>query len=124
MDIKQFERQARSMRATLMARKHSPGQRLPRELRNLACEVARGGRAAGLSYRAIADAIGVNDQSLCRWLQDNLGRSDGARMVAVRLREAPRTNATPATMTLITPKGLRVEGLAVEQAVAILRALG
>ena len=52
------------------------------------------------------------------------GRSDGARMVAVRLREAPRTNATPATMTLITPKGLRVEGLAVEQAVAILRALG
>ena len=92
-------------------------------------------RAAGESVRAACKAEGVGEKSYRRWVEDArpvpLMRPVEVTAlvpVAPALPAAftlapPRPAAEPALLTLVAPGGYRIEGLAIEAAAALLRAL-
>ena len=91
-------------------------RRYPETLRDAVVRYARGGREEGESVRAIAGRLGVPVPTLSLWLAES--RNGCFRPVRVAGGEGVRT--VPA---LISPEGYRVEGLALADLVAVLRAL-
>jgi transposase-like protein len=92
------------------------GRRYPEELRAVAVAVARSRRDEPLA-RVAAD-LGVSAVSLQRWLE----QEEPARFRPVEV--APESGAETTGPVLITPRGYRVEGLAAEALVSLLRVLG
>jgi hypothetical protein len=67
-----------------------------------------------VSYREIADGVGVKFQTLMSWRFD---RASAPALVPVRVEAM----AAPArTLTLHGPRGVRVEGLSLEDVAALL----
>ncbi len=96
--------------------------RYPSALRQHVTAIARRRRAAGANVPAIAREMGVAPWTLALWL-----RTPSAAVIrAVDVGpEAPRHSALAvAGPVLITPEGIRVEGLDPDTLVAVLRALG
>jgi hypothetical protein len=69
----------------------------------------------------VASALGLPAQSLARWLQQSA--PPGLRPVTVRPDPAPAA-APGASPVLVTPQGLRVEGLDRDTLIVLLRVLG
>jgi len=94
--------------------------RYPAPFRAAAVALARTQLRRGHAVDPVAEALGVTPQTLARWL----------RRAAPRLRPVgvigppPPADPPPSTVVLVTPHGLRVEGLDPEAVVAVLRALG
>lgn len=90
---------------------------------------AEGLRAAGESIRGAAEAVGISEKSLRRWLAQE--SRPAFRPVAISdfptsLALVPRPVATapsPSELSLVAPGGYRIEGLGVESAAALLRLL-
>jgi hypothetical protein len=95
--------------------------RYPAAFRAAAVALIRSRCRRGLSRRRVAQELGLQTQSLTRWLQEPV--RPVLRPVAVRVEPegAGRAGASP---VLITPQGVRVEGLDPEGLIAVLRALG
>lgn len=103
----------------------------PAEREQVVAEVTRL-RGEGQSLRSACHAAGVSDNSFRRW------RADTAPPSAMRAVEVtalvpvapaaqslatPRSASAIETLSLIAPGGYRLEGLGIESAVALLRAL-
>lgn len=101
-----------------------PNLRFPARLRQAIVLYARKHRATGARVHAIARSLGLNPSTLCGWLACE-GRRGGFRRVRVVAPRAatPRAGAVAQAAVLVTPRGYRVEGLAPEHVVALLRAL-
>lgn len=95
----------------------------PEEREHLMSEVDRH-RAQGMSIRAASRAAGVSDKSYRKWKED-AAPSPVIRPVEVTAL-VPVAVHKPGfeTLSLIAPGGYRIEGLGVESAAALLRALG
>ncbi len=87
-------------------------------LRRRAVVIARKRRDDGMAIAAIACELGVRPQALRLWLQTP------ARPRLRRVAVATAPVAAVDRPVLITPQGLRVEGLDTVGLVALLRALG
>ena len=72
----------------------------------------------GASVRVVADELGISYETLRRWRQASSG------IKPVRVRRENSSGPTPRSLSLVTGSGVRVEGLSVEEAAQLLRALG
>jgi transposase-like protein len=108
-------------RIRAVQREHPRGQtRYPPDLRAEIMTVVRAGRAAGRSIRRLARILGVSAPTLTTWLR---APSQGAlRQVTVAPETIPAL-APPGRTVLVTPHGVRVEGLDVAGVITVLRAL-
>jgi len=107
--------------ATIAVRR---GRVFPDALRKRATAYARRERAAWRSWGAIAEQLGVAEETVRRWLSGRVERN--RKVVPVEIVEAPTATRPPAQgLALVSPTGYRVEGLlSVEEAARLLRALG
>jgi hypothetical protein len=94
--------------------------RYPEAFRRAAVTLARMRQGRGGSVTRLAREIGVSEPTLTKWLRPS--PLPGLRPVAVALAAPPEPHAGSSPV-LITPNGVRVEGLDRAALVAVLRAL-
>ncbi len=109
-------------RVRALHRGHARSQiRYPEDLRAEIIAVARAGRTAGHSLYRLAREIGVSAPTLMEWLRRPAHGQ--LRQVAVA-PPAPVTTMTSTTKpVVITPHGLRIEGLDLAGLITVLRDL-
>ena len=95
-------------------RRYSP------ELRKRTLRWVARARAAGMTQAGAGAEIGVPIQSLVLWRSRSAPPTPRARrIVPVEVVADPSSQ-----VAVVTPSGLRLEGLTIEQAIAVLRAVG
>jgi len=96
--------------------KERTGLRYSEELRRVALDYARAAEKRGKSWREIAETLSLSEVTLSRW-QGNSG--------AVALHEVVVVESGGAgAPVLVTPSGVRVEGLSLRELISVLEALG
>ena len=103
------------------ARQHAHGKaptaiRYPAPFRAAVVAVTRAQVEHGASVHRVASALGLPARSLTRWLQ----QSAPPVLRPVTVRPDPMPAAGP---VLVTPQGLRIEGLDLDTLIAVLRLL-
>jgi hypothetical protein len=102
--------------------------RYPHHLKALAIEYFEECREAGRPMRQIAMDLGISRTTLGRWLDSRESpRAPSVGFHAVRVVEAPvASSSTRATSTLrvVTPGGLRIEGLDLPEVLELARLWG
>jgi len=83
-------------------------------------------RETGASWLSIAQELGLSASGLQRWSAQATGET---RMRPVRLRRGPTESTSAAqgaagAIVLVSPRGFRLEGLEVSQALELLHGLG
>ncbi len=111
-------RNASSLRAALTTHQPGRGKRYPRELKARIIDHARARRGAGASWAHIAEELGLAFETVRRWCKATESRSSRS-LVPVLVSEADER-----AVSVVSPAGHRIEGLTLQQAVAVLRALG
>ena len=97
--------------------------RIPDEVRAAVLTYARGERERGVKWREIARTVGLSESVLARWMSGERRHRQSARIVPVRVA-LPRTSiAAAGGVTLVSPSGYRVEGLAMIDALEALQTL-
>jgi len=98
------------------------GARVPEELRRVAVRFGLWALDEGESLGEAAARLEVSRATLERWLDEEpAGGSSPVREVVVRAEEAGAGSG--AGLTLVTPEGFRIEGLAVADLTALVRSL-
>lgn len=99
------------------------GKRYPRELREQALAILERSVEAGWSLASVADELGVPPITLSRWAKagnNGEGRGGFRPVSVVESRESfPRQH-----IVVVTPGGVRVEGLDLAGALKMVRVLG
>jgi transposase-like protein len=95
--------------------------RYPVAVRDAAVALARPRVREGDSVRQVAQALGVSEPTLARWLQSLAPAV--LRPVAMTAPEPEPAPAEHHEVVLITAQGVRVEGLDRDAVIAVLRAL-
>jgi hypothetical protein len=116
--MQSLEKQARSAVAALG--KRSKTSRVPANVREIVLEYAREQRAAGVSWREIAMAVGLSSTVIKRWASIEKRPSKKVVPVAVRDDHSPNGNHA---LALVMPTGIRLEGLTANEAAEILKTL-
>jgi hypothetical protein len=94
--------------------------RVPREVRDEVCRYAARRREQGAPWAVIARETGLDVRKLHRW-QSRARRASAVSVLRpVEVLPAPEPVAA---LTVVAPSGVRVEGLALEQAAQLLRLL-
>lgn len=111
------DREARELRRRVARLKRDrPGFRFSTKLRAEITAWVTRQRERGAWWCELSRAIGVPEQTLKRWAAP---RATASAMLPVEVIDAP----PPSTVTLVSPTGLRIEGVAIADAIAILRGL-
>ena len=103
------------------------GARYPEELRLEAVSLARAAVEGGERLGSVAAELGVAAGTLTRWLEAPPARPWRTVEVVEEPEPAPRSPAEPlrrSGLVLITSRGHRLEGLSLDEAAALLGALG
>lgn len=97
-------------------------QRIPREIRSRACAYLRERRAAGASWAAVAEEIGVRPKTVQRWVasEQSARGPNRSRLLPVTVKGPVPTATTRTGMTLVLANGVRLEGVGVEEALRLL----
>ena len=106
------------------ARRHAHGKpatgiRYPAPFRAAVVALVRTELGHGVTFGSLAGALGLPRWSLARWLR----QSPPAVLRPVTVASDPGAALRPLGPVLITPQGLRVEGLDRDTLIAVLRAL-
>lgn len=113
----------RRLRQELAAQERGRGKRYDAELRERVVRHAEQRRREGRSWMAIAAELGARFETVRRWCASERPKPQTALAVRpVQIVDTPR--ASEGALAIVTPRGLRVEGLALEHVVALVRALG
>jgi transposase len=99
-------------------------ERLPAMIRERVLGYVVEGRAEGASWHALAEAVGLSATTLQRWQANGLEPSRDRALVAVTVDTDPVVFAAGVRVVLHSPKGWRIEGLGVGEAIDVLRELG
>jgi transposase-like protein len=111
------DRELQSLRRQLGTIPRGRGRRIPAALRKRITEWATARRGRGTWWSELARQVGVPAQTLMRWAAARNERSLLLRPVEV-LESAPDRS-----VTIVSPSGLRVEGLTITDVITILRGL-
>ena len=97
--------------------------RIPDDVRAMVVRYARQQRRRSVSWRTIASELGVSASAMQRWAKrcERPRPRRAAAMVPVQVREEPLKERG---LAVVTPSGLRVEGLSLEAAVHVLQQFG
>ncbi len=106
------------LQTAIAAHRHGPGRRFPAEVRAAVVEHAERQREQGQSWRRIAEGIGLRTPTVRRWCEGEVDDGATAALVPVEL-----VASRPSGLCIVTPHGLRIEGLGVDDVVRILGAL-
>ena len=93
---------------------------VPREVRDEVCRYAARRREQGAPWAVIARETGLDVSKLQRW---NTRARRAASLPVLRPVEVLPEPEPPVELTLSAPSGVRIEGLAMEQAAHLLRLL-
>lgn len=112
-------------------RRRNGGAYLRRDMRARLVEAARRAQVAGATTRAIAEHLGVKEDTLARWLRadKNVEKVEGMLREMNVLGEEPLPRVTKRPLfkkgppRLLMPGGIVVEGLNLEQLLTVLRGL-
>lgn len=111
------DREARELRRRVARlRRGRPGFRFSSSLRDRITAWVTMQRERGVWWCDLAREIGVPAETLKRWAAP---RSTSSTLRQVEVIDAPPIG----TVTLVSPTGLRIEGVAIVDAIAILRGL-
>ena len=100
--------------------RHKNGWRYSPELRALGADYSESQRRAGRPLREIADDLGVSTLTLSRW-QEELPAA-GFRPVEVIADPPVCDRVEDVSLSVVTPGGLRIEGLSWPQVMELARA--
>ena len=114
------DRQATAIRHAISRHAPARGKRYPRELRARATALAQELRGAGWSWARIAEHVGTRVETVRRWCARESGPHAAPRMRAVEV-VADRGGGG---LAIVSPGGIRVEGVTIADVVAVLRAFG
>lgn len=93
----------------------------PRGLRSEVVELVACRREAGVPLAEVAADLGLSESSLLRWIAaERAGAGDTGRLREIRVA---KPGPGSAGLSLVTPRGYRVEGLDAESALRLLREL-
>ncbi len=97
--------------------------RIPDGVRAMVLRHARRQRRRGVSWRTIASELGLSASAMQRWAKrrERPRARRAAAMVPVQVREE---RLAERGLAVVTPSGIRVEGLSLEAAVHVLQQLG
>jgi transposase len=110
----------RSQARRLARGKGPTSVRYPESFHTAAVAFARSHLERGASVTRVARELGLSPWSLARWLQ----RKPRAGLLPVTIApDSARAPRPVASAVLITPRGVRVEGLDRESLIVVLRAL-
>jgi hypothetical protein len=98
------------------------GRRYPEELRELAVKYWRRAERDGTARGAVANELGVAEQTLSRWEARLPTPSTASEIREVVVIEDDEP-LFPPTLALVTPSGYRVEGLSLDDVSVLLGAL-
>lgn len=112
-----IDRRASSLRHALSSHEPGRGKRYPQALRDRVAEYARARRASGVSWATIAAELGLSFKTVHRWCTP---RSDAPRA----MRAVHVVPDGDHGIALVSPSGIRVEGVTVADVIAVLRAFG
>lgn len=112
-----MDRELQALRRQLHTIPRGRGRRIPAALRERITVWATGQRARGAWWSELARHLGVSAPTLMRWAAARRGRSLSLRPVEILEAEPVRT------VTLVSPSGMRVEGLTIADVITILRGL-
>lgn len=114
------DREARELRRRVARLKRGrPGFRFPPSLREQITAWVAVQRERGVWWCDLERQLGVPAETLKRWAVQQLRATPSLAMVPVDVIDAPPAG----TVTLVSPTGLRIEGVAIADAIAILRGL-
>jgi len=113
----QQDRELRDLSRALATVRRQGAARYPAKLRARITAWAIARRDRGDWWTEISEAIGLPTYTLVRWA--DASRSAAAEMKAVEVIDAPPSG----TVTLIASTGLRIEGVSIDVAIAILRGI-
>lgn len=103
--------------------------RIPDDVRRVVLAYADDARASGATWEGVAEQLGLSTTALHRWRRPAHDRSrrqrraKPRRLVPVVLPEEALSVAAASSLTLTTAHGERLEGLAFDDALRLLRAL-
>ena len=108
----------RALRQALAVRERGRGKAVPAELKARVRAHAQERRRQGATYQQIGDELGVPMESVRRWSLAEALVSRRTAAVPVQVVTEPRSG-----ISIVSPSGFRLEGLELQDAVAVLRAL-
>src|SRR5215467_2747573 len=110
-----------SLREALSRHERARGRRYPQTLEKRVVEYARARRAEGTSWTRIASELGMpRFETVRRWVERTGASKQPAVMRAVKVVPDRERRL----LTIVSPSGVRIEGVTLDEAVAVLRALG
>lgn len=118
------DNEERRLRRDLSALERGPGKRYPRELRARVAAWARREIGAGRGFHGLARRLALHPQSLKAWLEDAAvtGALVPIEIVEAAATDAPRTDTR--ALCVVTPRGLRIEGLMLDEVATLLARFG
>ena len=120
-----MDEQTRSIRDAIQHHRSDRTQKpqYPADLRAAVVAYAAARREKGDGVHLIAKDLGFNANTLYGWLgEKGKGAAAGLRAVDV-VATRGRSGGAGGTVTMVTPRGLRIEGLSVHEMAVLLRAL-
>ena len=112
------------LRRELQRRGGARGKRFEPELRQRIVAFAERRRRDGASWMAIATELGACFETVRRWCGGGrVAKARQLRRVEV-VAEPVREMAGHPALAIVTPNGLRIEGVAIDDVVALVRTLG
>src|SRR5215469_2698677 len=112
------QNELRDLARAIAAHRRRGDARYPTKLRVRITAWLMARRAAGAWWTELGTALGIPTQTLVRWC-DASGAPAATTMKAVDVIDAPPVG----TVTIVAPTGLRIEGVSIDAAIAILRGL-
>ncbi len=94
------------------------GRRIPSQLRLRLVAAAKPLRRQGLSLTAVADRLGVTAVTIQRWCSEEPRANEQVGVVPVHLQPSAQSPCV-----VVSPDGWRVEGLSVQEAASLLKAV-
>jgi hypothetical protein len=117
------EREAQVLRREIERHGAARGKRYDKRLQERVIAYAGERRRAGAAWLAIATELGMKFETIRRWCVQGEPQSSAASPLALRRVEVMERDDSR-SLAVISPAGFRVEGLTLQSAVLMLRALG